>query len=94
MSTKDEGAASAAPSTPRYDELCRENESLKARLTQVQDVLGHYRDALKYMASYNMTSTEQTLHIDFQGKARDTLAAEPEHTVDDCWCGRLHRHAP
>lgn len=29
--------------------------------------------ALRYMANYKMTGTEQTLHIDFQGKARETL---------------------
>jgi hypothetical protein len=29
--------------------------------------------ALRYMADYQLTGTEQTLHIDFQGKAREAL---------------------
>lgn len=29
--------------------------------------------ALRYMADYQMTGTEMTLHIDFQGKAREAL---------------------
>jgi len=31
------------------------------------------RKALAWMADYNMTGTERTLHIDMQGKAREVL---------------------
>lgn len=35
-------------------------------------------EALRWMANYKMTGSERTLHIDFQGKARAVLAADPE----------------
>lgn len=41
-----------------------------------------YEKTLRYMADYRLTGTEQTLHIDFQGKAREALrdarSARPE----------------
>ena len=38
-----------------------------------QDALADAVEALRYMAEYQLTGTEQTLHIDFQGKAREAL---------------------
>ena len=36
------------------------------------------RRGLEWMANYSLTGTEQTLHIDFQGKARELLPALDE----------------
>ena len=34
------------------------------------------REALRYMVDYQMTGSEMTLHIDFQGKARAALGED------------------
>lgn len=44
------------------------------RFTRQAEV-ARLREALRYMADYQMTGSERTLHIDFQGKARAALDA-------------------
>jgi hypothetical protein len=52
-------------------EVLRHDASL---LLTLSERLSRYESALRYMADYQMTGTEQTLHIDFQGKAREALS--------------------
>jgi hypothetical protein len=44
-------------------------------MQQRQARVGEVREGLEWMANYNLTGTERTLHIDFQGKARQLLDA-------------------
>lgn len=74
----------------RFQELEAERDAAiqmsEAWQGRVQDLTKERKvlvDALRYMADYKMTGTEQTLHIDFQGKARDVLARIGEGTVRD-----------
>ena len=48
-------------------------DRLAARLATAEAERDRLREALRYMADYQMTGSERTLHIDFQGKARAAL---------------------
>ena len=64
------------------DALVAERDRWRAVACNVKDgtqaaeaEVARLREALRYMADYQMTGSERTLHIDFQGIARAALAA-------------------
>jgi hypothetical protein len=52
---------------------CVPDHGTRAALVRLTARLSDYEQALRYMAEYEMTGTEMTLHIDFQSVARDVL---------------------
>ena len=65
-----------------YDRSVKDRLALIARVTELEA-------ALRYMAEYQMTGSEMTLHIDFQGKARAALAAPTKEDARVCMvCGK------
>ena len=55
--------------------LVAQAEALHYRILAAEAEVARLREALRYMADYQMTGSERTLHIDFQGIARAALAA-------------------
>jgi chromosome segregation ATPase len=59
----------------RLQKIERNNSVLFDKMKAAEADRDRLREALEWMANYNLTGTERTLHIDFQGKARQLLDA-------------------